>query len=110
MTSRGEAGVIDRSEVERLTAQKSHPNHWFNRAADLRSTAGAAWWAMCHGDAAMNEALGLPRGNDMTVACYHVYHMLCGLALELILKALLSRKQAVPPSHDLVYLAKLAGY
>ena len=66
--------------------ERNHPNHWFNRAADLRASAGALWVAM-ESDQATTQRLNLGSGYSLSVACLPVYHMLCGLALELIMKA-----------------------
>lgn len=92
-----------------LTDDRSHPNQWFNRAADLRSGAAALWHGMRTSDDQLNEELGLPRGNSMAVACWPVYHMLCGLAIEVMLKAVISQTKPVPESHDLTHLARVAA-
>lgn len=67
-----------------------HPNHWYNRASDLRAAAGGVWLSMS-GEARTKVVadLGLYPGFDMSLACRPAYHMLCGLALEVILKAVL---------------------
>lgn len=70
-----------------LVEERNHPNHWFNRASDLRASAGAVWLAMRGPDEAAQEHLGLADGFSMTIACTPVYYMLCGLALELVMKA-----------------------
>lgn len=40
-----------------LTKDRGHPNHWRNRAADLRASAGALWHAMDSQDATMAAEL-----------------------------------------------------
>ena len=94
-----------------LTEARSHPNHWYNRAADLRAAAGAAWYAMENDrQDGIAEALGLPSGYSMSVACWPVYHMLCGLALEVIFKAVMAQRgMKVPEIHDLNNLAGQLG-
>jgi HEPN domain-containing protein len=52
--------------------------------------------------------LGLGEGFDMPLACSHVYHMLCGLSLEVAMKAALVSQGITPPEkHDLNLLAHL---
>ncbi|AZL70108.1 hypothetical protein [Pseudomonas oryziphila] len=75
-----------------LVEDRSHPNHWQNRASDLLASAGALWHAMGSQDAAIAQALGYRSGYSMKVACWPVYHMLCGLSLELIMKAVLVQR------------------
>lgn len=75
-----------------LVEDRSHPNHWLNRASDLLASAGALWHAMGAEDTAIAQALGYGKGFSMKVACWPVYHMLCGLSLELIMKAVLVQR------------------
>lgn len=75
-----------------LVEDRSHPNHWLNRASDLLASAGALWHAMGAEDTAIAQALGHGSGFSMKVACWPVYHMLCGLSLELIMKAVLIQR------------------
>ncbi len=75
-----------------LTEDRSHPNHWRNRSADLKASAGAIWYAIKN-DKAVADELGYTFGFSMGVACQPVYHMLCGLSLELIMKAVLVQRQ-----------------
>lgn len=89
---------------------KQHPNHWYNRASDLCASAGAVWLTIKGNGSSAAQQLGLGSGFDMDLACRPVYHMLCGLALEVILKAVLAnRGEDVPPSHRLNHLADLVG-
>lgn len=67
-----------------------HPNHWFNRAADLHASAGAIWDAMNHEPDAVSSRLGFAAGHSMGIACHPVYMMVCGLSLEVIMKAVLA--------------------
>ncbi|WP_207000863.1 HEPN domain-containing protein [Trinickia mobilis] len=94
-----------------LTEERNHPNHWYNRGADLHASAGALWYAMendVHHNVA--EALGFPTGFSMGVACYPVYHMMCGLALEVIMKAVLvQRGLPFPKTHSLAQLVQSLG-
>lgn len=79
-----------------LTEMKSHPNHWFNRSSDLHASAGAVWHSMGVNSALIAEELKLGSNFDMGIACYHVYHMLCGLALEVMIKAVLIQRGIDP--------------
>lgn len=78
---------------ESLTEMKNHPNHWFNRSSDLHASAGAVWHSMGAQSKEIAQELGLSSGFDMGIACYHVYHMLCGLALEVMMKAVLMHRR-----------------
>ncbi|MGF6481656.1 hypothetical protein [Paraburkholderia sp. JPY419] len=106
-------GDIGKRSIARptLTDERNHPNHWYNRGADLHASAGALWYAMKY-DAEQDiaENLGFRGGFRMDVACYPVYHMLCGLALEVIMKAvLIQRGHAIPKTHRLTRLSDLLG-
>ncbi|WP_081771737.1 HEPN domain-containing protein [Paraburkholderia nodosa] len=94
-----------------LTEERNHPNHWFNRAADLRASAGALWYAIENDSKGrIAEKLGFSSGYSMNVACYSVYHMMCGLALEVILKAILvQRGHPFPKTHSLRTLVNEVG-
>ncbi|WP_410705770.1 HEPN domain-containing protein [Citrobacter freundii] len=91
-----------------ITEQRLHPNHWFNRASDLRASAHVLWLSMQSKD--LQQRMGYGGGFSLEVACNPVYHMLCGLALELILKAVIvQRTGKVSEIHDLNHLASLAA-
>lgn len=91
-----------------LTEQHLHPNYWFNRASDLRASAHVLWLSMDSKD--LQQRMGYGGGFSLEVACGPVYFMLCGLALELILKAIIVQKTGkAPENHDLNNLAGLAG-
>lgn len=98
-------------EWQKLVQRYSHPNYWFNRSSDLHASARAIWKSM---NSPTDEAdqLELGRGFSMAIAGYHVYHMLCGLALETVLKALLVQDGKWTPNdgtHSLVRLAEKLG-
>ncbi|KTB91600.1 hypothetical protein AO073_01630 [Pseudomonas syringae ICMP 11293] len=94
-----------------LVEDRSHRNHWLNRASDLHASAGAIWYSMYGGHhQEITQELGLSEGFSMSTACYPVYHMLCGLALEVVMKAVIvSRGEPAPEIHDLNELATLVG-
>jgi len=90
-----------------LVEDRSHPNHWLNRAADLKASAGALWHAMGSQDTAIAQELGYGAGYSMKVACWPVYHMLCGLSLELIMKAVLVQRATPQKQVEIHFLHKL---
>jgi hypothetical protein len=94
-----------------LTQDRSHPNNWYNRAADLHASAGAVWFAMKNDtNMEIGESLGFDSSFSLSVACRPVYHMLCGLALEVGAKSVLaSRGATIPINHDLNSLVGLIG-
>lgn len=94
-----------------LTEERNHPNYWFNRAKALHTSAGALWCAMQPDlEAEVIEGLNLPSWYSLGAACDPVYHMLCGLALEVIMKGVIvSRGEKQPDKHDLNILADLVG-
>lgn len=95
-----------------LTENRNHPNHWRNRAADLKASAGALWHSMGSQDSAIASELGYAPGYRMAVACWPVYHMLCGLSLELIMKAVLAQRGFSPTEfkgHKFENLHQLLG-
>ncbi len=104
---------IDYEDYERptLVEDRSHRNHWLNRANDLHASAGAIWLSMrSDNPKEVTDKLGLGDGFSMSTACFPVYHMLCGLALEVVMKAVLvSRGEQAPEIHDLNDLANLIG-
>lgn len=85
--------------------------YWYNKASDLRGSAGALWASMHDANAYPNaEKLGLGQGFSFTIACSPVYHMLCGMALELLLKAIHVERGAEPKAtHNLVVLCQDAA-
>jgi len=90
-----------------LVEERNHPNHWLNRAKDLRASAGALWHAMGPQDAMIAKELGYYSGHSMSVACWPVYHMLCGLSLELIMKAVLIQRNTPTKKIEIHFLHKL---
>lgn len=54
---------------------------------------------------------GLGAGFNLSIATHRIFYMLCGMALELGYKAILVKeKKVLPMSHDLLSLAKTAGF
>jgi hypothetical protein len=96
---------------ETFDRRKNLSIYWYNKASDLRGSAGALWATMHdQNQSQVAEELGFWRGFSFSVACWPVYQMLCGMALELLLKALLVAQGTEPKTvHDLVALSKDAG-
>jgi len=90
--------------------RKGVPTYWHNKASDLYASAGVLWAAMGdpkQGSAA--EQMGHGQGFSYSVACWPVYQMLCGMSLELLLKAIVVAKNETPKAtHDLVALSRQA--
>ena len=84
--------------------------YWYNKASDLRGSAGALWVSMDDSTSGkMADKLGLGAGFSFKAACYPVYLMLCGMALELVFKAIIVAQNQEPPSiHNLIELARKA--
>jgi HEPN domain len=85
--------------------------YWYNKASDLHGSAALIWAGMDDSEGSgIAEKLGLGRGFSFRAACWPVYEMLCGLALELLLKAVIVQKGREPKAtHRLVELWKDAG-
>jgi hypothetical protein len=97
--------------LSRYERSKSLGMYWYNKASDLHGTAGLVWAGM-EDDQAPSTAvrLGLGKGFDFRVACWPVYLMLCGLALELLLKTAIVAKGAQPTkTHQLEVLWERVG-
>jgi hypothetical protein len=85
--------------------------YWYNKASDLFGAAGLVWAGMERDESAdAAEWLGLGAGFSFRAACWPVYQMLCGLALELFLKASIVEQGRQPETtHKLLALWAEAG-
>lgn len=103
---------IDRMPwMSRYQRSKSMGMYWYNKASDLHGAAGLVW-AGIEDDQASRTAvkLGLGKGFDFRVACWPVYLMLCGLALELLLKtAIVANEEEPTTTHKLDVLWEKVG-
>jgi hypothetical protein len=90
--------------------RKKSPLWWHNKASDLRASAGVLWLAISEGkNEFVQEKLGFSKGFDFGIACWPVYQMTFGMALELKLKSVIVAKKENPPlSHDLIRLSTLS--
>jgi hypothetical protein len=84
---------------------------WFNKASDLHGAAAAIWFSMDDTRSKeIVEELGLDPAYRMSAAVRSVYSMLCGMSLELLLKAIIVDEGSEPRStHNLNHLLKDAG-
>lgn len=99
--------------MKRYERQKKLSIYWYNKSSDLRGSAGALWASMNkeHSEKIVQE-LSLGTGYRMSASVLPVYHMLCGMAIELIYKAILIAHGFNPKKfkyHKLIILANLAG-
>jgi hypothetical protein len=97
--------------VNEFDRRKNTPQYWYNKASDLRASAGAVWHCgKAYDKAEIAEGLGFGTGFDMGIATHAVFPMLCGLSLELLFKAICIKGGMVPgTSHNLLALAGSAG-
>ena len=98
-------------QLDYFNMRKQAPLCWYNKSSDLRASAGALWMSMRNenSDIIVKE-LGLGTQFSMPIAVWHVYIMLCGMALELLYKAIcVAKGKKIKITHDLVKLADMAG-
>lgn len=99
-------------QIDIYERRKKIAIYWYNKASDLRGSAGALWASMDEARSnAIVKELGLGTGFNMKVATPPVYAMLCGMSLELLYKAIVVAKGNEPniKSHKLTDLASVAG-
>lgn len=102
---------MNRQQQELFDRRKKLSVYWYNKASDLFGSAGALWENMHAADATTRaEKLGLGSGFSFEIACRPPYEMLCGMALELLFKAIIVGKRKEPkPIHNLVLLSEDAS-
>lgn len=90
--------------------RESEPQYWFNKSTDLKAAAGAIHYCIdSEKQPDISMTLGLGASFNMQLATWPVYLMLCGLSLELMLKATIVASGAIPKSdHRLKQLASKA--
>lgn len=96
----------------RFERRRSTSQYWYNKASDLMGAAAVIRFTSSDEKAAgkIVADANLGSGFNLSVATYRVFHMLCGMALELIYKAILVEDGKEPPAnHSLSTLANLAG-
>lgn len=99
----------DRARFDRI---KKMPRHWFEHSEDLRFAAATLWASSNRdvSDSVVREC-GLADLKRPSVFVRPVFLMLCGLSLELLMKAIFvaQRHEGPPKGHDLLKLYELAG-
>jgi len=95
----------------RFERQKKKAISWYWNASDLRGSAGAIWASMHETEfASIPKRLGLGADFSFSIACPAVYLMLWGMAIKLILKAIIVKKGGEPKhQHNLLDHWKEAG-
>jgi hypothetical protein len=98
--------------MKKYERRNKSPIYWYNKSSDLRGSAGALWVSMDreHSDDIVQK-LSLGTGYRMAVAVLPVYEMLCGMAIELLYKAIIiakGNKCKDFKTHNLIRLADLA--
>jgi len=96
---------------DRFSEHQSVSMSWYNKATDLRGAAGAVWAGMGDEDSQrIVSELGLGPSYRMAAAVGPVFRMLCGMSIELLLKAVcVERRRAPEAIHNLGRLASLSG-
>jgi len=92
--------------------RRQYSQYWFNKASDLRAAAAAVWISMDKDVAKIVvERAQLGGGFSMPVAVAPVYEMLCGMALELIFKAITVERMGTvnEKTHNLLEHVKTIG-
>ncbi len=92
--------------MDEFDRRKATPQYWYNKASDLRASAGAVWYCNKHDlSQDISKELGISWGLSSLV-----FPMLCGLALELMYKAICVKKhKEFCNTHNLENLANIAG-
>lgn len=87
----------------------STPIYWFNKAMDIKASAGVIWLAIEEGYSPnIENKLGFGKGFSLKIACHQTFLMLCGLSLELLFKSIiLSKNIKIPQTHNLYKLLTL---
>ncbi len=95
------------------------PAHWSGRAANARLSAAAMWQLQDDGDFARAVPASVGYGGTPSIAYSEAFHREAGVALELIIKAVIAQHmtmrradpatESVPATHDLPALWSEAG-
>ncbi|WP_254509524.1 HEPN domain-containing protein [Anatilimnocola floriformis] len=90
--------------------RKLHPNYWFNKSSDLHGAAAVLWTAMNNDDTTLRAECALDPSYRFKVALPLPFRMLCGMSIELLLKAIIvAHSQEPGMTHGLSSLARAAG-
>jgi hypothetical protein len=99
--------MIDAYSVEFMNRQS--PQWWYNKASQLHASAGVVWQFGVANKIpdSIKKELGFPSGFSFDAGCLPVFPLLCGLAIESLLKGIIARSGSKAVfSHKLVELAE----
>ncbi|MCI5121871.1 MAG: HEPN domain-containing protein [Candidatus Electrothrix sp. AUS4] len=100
-------GLPEGVDMGTFTDQQRISTYWFNKANNLYGAAAAVYHAIQNDADFPRSQYGLGDGFSMAVACPIVYRMLCGMALEALLKAIIVESKNEPrQTHNLKQLAQ----
>ena len=88
---------------------RQSPQWWYNKASQLHASAAIVWHFGVDNRVpdSIKKELGFPAGFSLQVSCYPVFPLLCGLAIETLLKGIVTSSGAeIKFTHDLVDLAE----
>ena len=96
--------------AESVFAQrKSNSVYWRNKSNDLLGAAGLIWAGILNNEVLERKTLGLPDWYSFEIACPPVFRMLCGMSVELLIKAIIVQRGDEPKqTHNLNRLAEQA--
>lgn len=92
---------------------RQSPQWWYNKASQLHASAAVVWHFGVANEVpdSIKKELGFSVGFSFDAGCFPVFPLLCGLALETLLKAIIVLSgRKVEFNHDLVKLAKTATF
>jgi hypothetical protein len=99
--------MIDAYSEEFMNRQS--PQWWYNKASQLHASAAAVWHFGVANKVpdSIKKELGFPAGFSFDVGCLPVFPLLCGLAIETLLKGIIALSGGkIVFSHKLVELAE----
>lgn len=111
---RGEHYIRTMKTEDSYQRRREVSSCWFNKASDLHAASAAIWFSMEDEQSHLIvKKFRLGRGFRMDAAVRSVFCMTCGLALELLYKAIAVENKSFTPDkdthHRLVDLGKKAG-
>lgn len=89
----------------------NEPMYWQNKSQDLFASARVLWVGMkADKFSEIRKKLEFHESFDFSCACFPVYMMVCGLALELSIKSyLVAKREEIPKNHQLQHLVQILG-
>lgn len=90
---------------------RQSPQWWYNKASQLHASAAVIWHFGVANEVpnSIKKELGFPAGFSINAGCFPVFPLLCGLAIETLLKGIIVLSgDKVEFKHNLVDLAESA--